>query len=62
VVDGKTNMIKVVVGGINDIKYPTRNNHGSLIDFIQPEAMDMIKHGIPRMINADGPISRFFCC
>jgi hypothetical protein len=59
VFDGKTNKIKVNNGGINEIKYPNRNNHESLVDFIQPDVNEMIKRGIPRIINTHGPIKRF---
>jgi hypothetical protein len=61
VFDGKTNKIKVNNGGINEIKYPKRNNHESLVDFIQPDVNEMIKRGIPRIINTHGPIRRFLC-
>jgi hypothetical protein len=61
-VDGKTNKIKVSVGGTNDIKYPKRNNHGLLVGFIQPDANIMIKRGITRIIKTNGPIRRFLCC
>ncbi len=62
VVDGKTNKINVNNGGINDIKYPIINNHVSLADFKQPDVNEMIKRGIPRIINTNGPIRRFLCC
>ena len=60
-VDGKTNKIKVSVGGTNDIKYPIKNNHESFADFIQPDANNIIKRGIARLINTQGPIKRFLC-
>jgi hypothetical protein len=62
ILDGKTNKIKVSNGGINDIKYPRRNNHESLPDFIQPDVNDIIKREIPRIINTHGPMRRFLCC
>ncbi len=61
VVDGKTNKIKVNNDGINEIKYPIRNNHESLGVFIQPDANKMIKRGIPSIIKIHGPIRRFLC-
>ncbi len=61
VLDGNTNKIKVNNGGINEMKYPKRNNHESLVDFIQPDANEMIKRGIARIANTDGPIKRFLC-
>jgi hypothetical protein len=51
VLDGKTNKINVNKGGIKEIKYPTRNNQESLVDFIQADVNEMIKRGIPRIIN-----------
>jgi hypothetical protein len=41
------------------MKYPNRNNHESLVDFIQLDANEMIKRGIARIINTNGPIKRF---
>ena len=56
----KTNKIKVNDGQINEIKYPRRNNHESLVDFIQPDANAMITRGIARIANTDEPTRRFF--
>jgi hypothetical protein len=39
-------MIKISIGGINEIKYPVRNNHDSDKDFIQRDA----KCGVVRKI------------
>ncbi len=58
----KQTKTKVSNGGINDIKYPKRNNHESLADFIQPGANDIIKRGIARIINTHGPRRRLLCC
>ncbi len=55
-VDGTTNNINVRIAGINEIKYSAINNHELLADFMQPEAIEMIKRGTARMISANGPI------
>jgi hypothetical protein len=62
VVDGKTNKINVSNVGINDIKYPERNNHELLVDFIQPDENDITIRGITSMTKIHGPIRRFLCC
>ncbi len=55
-------MKKVNTGGINDIKYPIRNNHALPDDFIQPETKEIIKRGISRIINKSELIKRCLCC
>ncbi len=60
-VDGNTNTTKVSIDGINEMKYPTRNNHASSVDFIQPETNEMIKRGIARMIKTIGAINICRC-
>ncbi len=57
-VDETTNNIKVRIAEINEIKYLAINNHELLADFMQPEAIEMIKRGTARMINANGPVRR----
>ena len=59
--EGNTNKIKVNNIGINYIKYRKRNNHESFDNFIQPDANDIIKRGIPNMTKTHGPIRRFLC-
>jgi hypothetical protein len=56
--DGRTNTTKVSVGGINEIKYPVRNNHESLFDFIQPDVKDIIRRGTARIISRRGAKNR----
>jgi hypothetical protein len=48
----------VRIAEINEIKYLAINNHELLADFMQPEAIEMIKRGTARMINANGPVRR----
>jgi hypothetical protein len=43
--DGKINTIKISIDGINDRKYPIRNNHESRIDVIQSETKVRITRG-----------------
>ncbi len=45
VFDGKINTTKVRVEGINEIKYPIKNNHGSRGDFMQVEIDENIRRG-----------------
>ncbi len=54
-------MKKVNTGGINDIKYPIKNNHASPDDFIQPETKEIIKRGVARITNISGAINRCLC-
>jgi hypothetical protein len=60
--DGNTNTTNVSIDGINEIKYPIRNNHASSVDFIQPEKNDIIKRGIARIIKTIGAINKCLCC
>ncbi len=46
--------MKVIVVGINEIKYPKRNNHESLFDFIQPDANEMIRRGMASIVKRSG--------
>jgi hypothetical protein len=43
------------------MKYPIRNNHESLVDFIHFDTKDMIKRGKARMTNITGPINKCLC-
>jgi hypothetical protein len=54
--DGNINIKKANIGGINDIKYPTRNNQESLADSIHFDINVMIKRG-NAIINTIGAIN-----
>ncbi len=58
--DGNINITKVNIGGINDIKYPTRNNQESLADSLNFGINVMIKRGnaIANTIGAINKTSR----
>ncbi len=55
-------MKRVNIGGINEIKYPIRNNHALLADCIEPETKEIIKRGVPRITNKSGVINKCLCC
>ncbi len=55
-------MKKIHIGGINEIKYPIRNNHASAAVCIQPETKEMIKRGIAKITSRVGVINRCLCC
>ena len=55
-VDGKTNRTKVRIGGINEIKYPKRNNHGSRGDFIHPLVNERINRTNTNTMNTHDAI------
>jgi hypothetical protein len=54
-------MTKVSIDGINEIKYPTRNNHESLTDFIHFDTKVIIKRGNPRITSTSGAVNKFLC-
>ncbi len=54
--------MKVNISGINDIKYPIRNNHKSLADFIHFDANAMIRRGTARITKRTGAVSKCLCC
>jgi hypothetical protein len=56
--DGITKTTNVSVGGINEIKYPERNNHESLFNFIQSDANEIIKRGTARIVKRSGDKNR----
>jgi hypothetical protein len=55
------NITKVSIGGINEIKYPKRNNHESLTDFIHFDTKIMIKRGNPRITSISGAVNKCLC-
>jgi hypothetical protein len=56
------NTTKVSIGGINEIKYPKRNNHTSLLDFIHFDTNVIIKRGNARITNKIGAVNKCRCC
>jgi hypothetical protein len=60
--DGLINITKVSIGGTNEIKYPVRNNHESLDDFIHFDTKVIIRRGNARIINTIGAVNKCLCC
>ncbi|CAF2931627.1 unnamed protein product [Rotaria sp. Silwood2] len=49
-------------GGINEIKYPTRNSHPSFVDFIHFDTNKMIKRGNPRITKRTEAVNKCLYC
>ena len=49
------------MGGINEIKYPQRNNHASSDVFIHLDIDIRIKRGNARVTNTIGAVSKCLC-
>ncbi len=56
------NITKVSIGGINEIKYPIRNDQESFVDFIHFDTKEMIKRGNARRTNRTGAVNKCLCC
>jgi len=54
--------IKVIIDGINEIKYPARNNHESPDDFIHFDKNEMISRGTASITSTTGAINKCLCC
>jgi hypothetical protein len=54
--DGKTKITNVSTGGMYETKYPARNNHDLLADFMRLEINEIIKREQARMTNIIGAI------
>jgi hypothetical protein len=55
------NIIEISINGINEMKFPTRNNHESLVDFMQFDTKQRIKRGNARITNRIGAVNKYFC-
>ncbi|CAF1347994.1 unnamed protein product [Rotaria sordida] len=60
--DGKTNNKEVNIDGTNEIRYPIRDSHEPLVDFIQPPTKEIIRRGTARITKTNGAIIKFLCC
>jgi hypothetical protein len=56
------NRTKVNIGGINEIKYPERNNQESFADCIHFDTNMMIKRGNARRTKTIGPVKTCLYC
>jgi hypothetical protein len=55
------NIIEVSIDVINEMKFPTRNNHEPLIDFMQFNTKQMIKRSNARITNGIDALNKCFC-
>jgi len=54
-------IIEVSIDGINEMKFPTKHKHESLVDFMQFDTKQMIKRGNARITNGIGAVNKCFC-
>jgi hypothetical protein len=55
------NITGVSIDGLNEMKFQTKNNHESLVDFMQFDTKQMIKRSNARITNGIDAVNKCFC-